>query len=354
MAGDKTEKPTPKRLKDARKKGQIARSRDLAMAAATVAATFALARMGGHVVSALTERVAGDLSHFGDHPLRDISGPQMAAMAVGGAQLIAVVVGPIALVTMAAAVGMHGFQGGWNFAPESLQFNWSRLNPGQGLKRFKVTQTGPDMLKNLVSVAVVAYLGYGTARAVVSETQRFPWLSPGGSAVVAWSHTEKLLWQIGFALAFLAIFDYGLQRYRMMKQLKMTKQELKSEARESEGNAEVKGRIRRIQRDMARRRMIDDVKKATVVITNPTHFAVALQYSRESMLAPKVLAKGRDILAARIREEARKHEIPIVENKPLAQALYKTVEVGETIPAQLFAAVAEVLAYLVRIKQLML
>jgi len=255
---------------------------------------------------------------------------------------------------MAAAVGMHGFQGGWNFAPESLQFNWSRLNPGQGLKRFKVTQTGPDMLKNLVSVAVVAYLGYGTARAVVSETQRFPWLSPGGSAVVAWSHTEKLLWQIGFALAFLAIFDYGLQRYRMMKQLKMTKQELKSEARESEGNAEVKGRIRRIQRDMARRRMIDDVKKATVVITNPTHFAVALQYNRDSMLAPKVLAKGRDILAARIREEARKHEIPIVENKPLAQALYKTVEVGETIPAQLFAAVAEVLAYLVRIKQLML
>jgi flagellar biosynthetic protein FlhB len=139
-----------------------------------------------------------------------------------------------------------------------------------------------------------------------------------------------------------------------MKQLKMSRQELKSESKESEGNADVKGRIRRIQRDMARRRMIDDVKKASVVITNPTHFAVALQYNRDTMLAPKVLAKGRDILAARIREEARKHEIPIVENKPLAQALYKTVEVGETIPAQLFAAVAEVLAYLVRIKQLML
>ena len=155
-------------------------------------------------------------------------------------------------------------------------------------------------------------------------------------------------------LAFLAIFDYALQRYRTMKQLKMSKQEIRSEANESEGNAQVKGRIRRIQREMARRRMIDDVKEATVVITNPTHFAVALQYNRDSMLAPKVLAKGRDILAARIREEARTHEIPIVENKPLAQALYKTVDVGETIPAQLFAAVAEVLAYLVRIKQLML
>jgi flagellar biosynthetic protein FlhB len=139
-----------------------------------------------------------------------------------------------------------------------------------------------------------------------------------------------------------------------MKQLKMSKQEVRHEARESEGNAEVKGRIRRIQRDIARRRMIDDVKKATVVITNPTHFAVAIEYRRDTMMAPKVLAKGRDLLAARIREEARKHEIPIVENKPLAQALYKSVEIGETIPAQLFAAVAEVLAYLVRIKQLML
>jgi flagellar biosynthesis protein FlhB len=354
MAGEKTEKPSEKRLKDARKKGQIPRSRDLAMAAATVAATFALARMGGHVMSALTELVSKDLSHFGDHPLRDITGPQMTGLAIEGAQLIALTVGPIALVTMTAAVGMHGFQGGWNFAPEALHLNWSRLNPGQGLKRFSVAQSGPDTLKNLVSVVVVAYLGYGATRAVVGETTRLPWLSPGGSAVVAWSHTESLLWQIGWALAFLAIFDYALQRYRMMKQLKMSKQELRSEAKESEGSAEVKGKIRRIQREMARRRMIDDVQKATVVITNPTHFAVALLYQRDSMAAPKVLAKGRDILAARIREEARKHEIPIVENKPLAQALYKTVEVGETIPAQLFAAVAEVLAYLVRIKQLML
>jgi len=354
MAGEKTEKPTEKRLKDARKKGQIPRSKDLAMAAATVAATFALARMGGNVVYRLIERVTTDLTHFGDDPLRDISGPQLTAIVISAVQLIAVVVGPIGLVTMAAGVGMHGFQGGWNFAPDALQLNWSRLNPGQGAKRLNPIRSGIDTLSHLVSVAVIVYIGYGVTRTVILDASRLPWLSPGGAAVLAWERTETLLWRIGFALAFLAIFDYGLQRYRMMKQLKMSKQEIKSEAKESEGNAEVKGRIRRIQRDMARRRMIDDVKDATVVITNPTHFAVALQYQRDTMLAPKVLAKGRDILAARIREEARKHEIPIVENKPLAQALYKTVEVGETIPAQLFAAVAEVLAYLVRIKQLML
>ena len=354
MSSEKTEKPTEKRIKDARKKGQIARSKDLAMAAATIAATFALARLGGQLWTSLTERVTTDLGHFGDHPLRDITGPQLTGLVIGSVQLIAVAVGPIGLVVMAAGVGMHGFQGGWNFAPEALQLNWSRLSPANGIKRLNPIRSSIDTLSNLVSLAVIAYIGYGASRAVIHDSQRFPWLSPGASAVIAWERTESMLWKIGFALAFLAIFDYGLQRYRHMKQLKMTKQELKSEAKESEGNAEMKGRIRRIQRDMARKRMIDDVKKATVVITNPTHFAVALQYQRDSMMAPKVLAKGRDILAARIREEARKHEIPIVENKPLAQALYKTVEVGETIPAQLFAAVAEVLAYLVRIKQLML
>ena len=354
MAGEKTEKPTEKKLKDARKKGQVVRSRDLAVAAASVAATFAMARLGGRLVSALTDRLATDLAHLGDHPLGAVTGPQMSGVVIAGVLLIAMVVGPIALVTMAAGVGMHGFQGGWNFSPDALQLNWSRLNPANGVKKFGMTRSLPDTLKSLFSVAVIGWVGWGVAQAVIGDSVRLAWLSPYDSATVAWDYAETLLWRVGWALALLAIGDYALQRYRVMKQLKMSKQEVRQEARESEGNAEVKGRIRRIQRDIARRRMIDDVKKATVVITNPTHFAVAIEYRRDTMMAPKVLAKGRDLLAARIREEARKHEIPIVENKPLAQALYKTVEIGETIPAQLFAAVAEVLAYLVRIKQLML
>jgi flagellar biosynthetic protein FlhB len=139
-----------------------------------------------------------------------------------------------------------------------------------------------------------------------------------------------------------------------MSGLKMSKQEIKDEAKEGEGSAEVKGKMRSIQRQMARRRMMKDVATATVVITNPTHFAVALRYDRATMSAPQVVAKGQDHLALKIREIARRHGVPIMENKPLAQALFKTAEVGETIPAPLFNAVAEVLAYLVRIKQLML
>jgi len=353
-AGEKTEKPTKKRLDDARKKGQVARSKDLAVAAASVAGTFAMAQVGGHMVTRLTDRMIADLSHFGDNPLAALTGAQIDGVVIGGVQLVAVLVAPIAHITMVAGVGMHGFQGGWVFSPQVVQLNWSRLNPANGAKRFNLMQSLPNTFKNLVSVAVVGFVGWGVSRAVIDDSVRMAWMSPSASALLAWEHTETLLWRVGWTLAFLALFDYGLQRYRLMKQLKMSRQELKQEAQESEGNAQVKGRIRRIQRDLARRRMIEDVKKATVVITNPTHFAVALEYRRDSMAAPRVLAKGRDLLAARIREEARKHEIPIVENKPLAQALYKTVEVGETIPAQLFAAVAEVLAYLVRIKQLML
>jgi flagellar biosynthetic protein FlhB len=353
MSDDKTEKPTAKKLKDARKQGQIARSRDLALAAASVAATFAIARLGGRIVSSLGERLAADLSHFGEAPLQELTATHVTALVVSSLYLMTILVGPIALVAIAAGVGTHGFQGGWSFSPGALQFNWSRLNPANGMKRFSVMQSGPDTLKSLVSVVAVAYVGWGATEAVIGDSLRLPWLSPMGAAMVGWTHAEDMLWRVGWVLGFLALGDYGLQHYRLMKTLKMSKQETRDEAKSSEGNAEVKGRIRQIQRQMARRRMIGDVRKATVVITNPTHFAVALEYRRD-MGAPKVLAKGQDLVAARIREEARKHGVPLVENKPLAQALFKTVEVGESIPAELFAAVAEVLAYLVRIKQLML
>ena len=160
--------------------------------------------------------------------------------------------------------------------------------------------------------------------------------------------------RVAWGLAFLSLGDYMLQRYRVMSQLKMSKQEVRDENKSNEGNPEVKGRVRAIQRDMARRRMLNDVPKATVVITNPTHFAVALEYRRGEMAAPKVLAKGADHIALKIRETARQHGVPIVENKPLAQALFKQAEVGDTIPGPLFAAVAGVLAQLVRLKQLVL
>jgi flagellar biosynthetic protein FlhB len=172
--------------------------------------------------------------------------------------------------------------------------------------------------------------------------------------MLAWEHADTLLWRVALGLGVLALGDYALQKYRLMSALRMTKQEVRDEARMMDGSPEIKRRVRRAQVEMARRRMMQDVARATVVITNPTHYAVALEYRREKMAAPIVLAKGADHIALHIREIARSHGVPIIENKPLAQTLYRTAEVGETIPAALFGAVAEVLAYLVRIKQLML
>ena len=354
MSQDRTEKPTAKRLEDARKKGQIARSRDLAAAMATIAAAIALGRLGGSVLGGLSQRLATDLSHFGDAPLRPVTSGDLMALVMGGGTLMVMLVGPIALSMIVVGVGAQGLQGGWSFAPEALQLKWDRLSPANGLKRFAFLQSGLDTVKTFFAVAVIAWLAWQSVMAFIEEGTRLPWMTALAAAQRGWTYAESFMWKVGWGLAALGLGDYGLQRYRLTSSLRMTKQEIKDEHKQQDGNPQVKGRIRRIQRDMARRRMVDDVKKATVVITNPTHFAVALAYRRGSMAAPVVLAKGRDHLAAAIRERARLHGVPMVENKPLAQALFKTAEVGDTIPADLFAAVAEVLAQLIRLKQLIL
>jgi flagellar biosynthetic protein FlhB len=351
---EKTEKPTAKRLQDARKKGQVARSRDLALAAASIAATIALARLGERLMRGLGERLAKDLTHFADSPLRTVTSGDLENMVIDGGTTMALLVGPIALATMFVGVVTHGFQGGWSFSPEGLTLNWSRLNPANGVKRFGLMQSGMDTLKTMISVVAIAWLGYGAVTAAMTDAPMLPWMAPADAATMAWTHVESLLWNTAWALAFLALGDYGLQKYRLTSQLKMSKQEVKDEAKQQEGSAEVKGRIRRIQMEMARRRMMNDVPRATVVITNPTHYAVALEYRRGEMAAPVVLAKGVDQVALKIREKAREHGIPIVENRPLARGLYDTAEIGETIPGPLFAAVAEVLAQLIRLKQLVL
>jgi flagellar biosynthetic protein FlhB len=354
MADDKTEKPTANKLKEARKQGQIARSRDLAIAAASIASTFAMAYMGARLIGGMTDILRTGLDSFGDAPLRPIEATELGGLMLRSAFQLATLVGPLALVTMIAAVGMHGFQGGWSFTPSLLSLNWSRLNPSSGMKRLSPGQSGVETLKAMVIFAVVATLTWKATRAMVIAAPQFPWMPPADAAAATWDHIKGLLLRVGWFLAAIAMADYAWQRYRLMQSLKMSKQEIKDEHRQNEGSGEVKGRIRRLQHEMSRRRMLRDVSKATVVITNPTHFAVALEYKRDEMMAPKVLAKGADHLALKIRERALQHGIPIIENKPLARSLYATAEVGETIPGPLFAAVAEVLAYLVRVKRLIL
>jgi flagellar biosynthesis protein FlhB len=245
-------------------------------------------------------------------------------------------------------------QGGVVLATEALQPNFGKLNPATGIKRLGFSSGGIDTIKMIVLVIAVSYLSYQVVRTNLLDAARFARMSPFESGLSGWADVERLLRQCAIAMLAVGVADYMVQRWRLTKSLKMTKQEVKDDFKLVEGNPEIKARVRRIQMTMARKRMLASVPKATVIVTNPTHYAVALEYRRSEMAAPRVLAKGRGLLAQRIKAIAREHGVPTVENVPLAQALYKTVDVGEFIPAALFEAVAEVLAYLIRLKQLAL
>jgi flagellar biosynthesis protein FlhB len=350
---NRTEQPTQKRRDDARKKGQMARSRDLAVAAASVAAAMMLGRLGSRLISGLADELAKDLHHFGDAPLRVVTTGELQGLVIAGGTTIGLLVGPIALATLFAGIGMQALQGGVNFAPEALQLNFNKLNPMTGLKQLGFSRAGLDTGKTLLTVTVIAWVSWLVIDPMLQEGLSLVWMSPAEAAGAGWTYAASLLWRVSWALAFLAMFDFGLQKYRLTQSLKMTKQEVKDEAKQNE-NPEVKNRIRQVQRQMARKRMMADVPKASVVITNPTHYAVALEYRRGEMSAPRVLAMGADNVALAIRAKAREHGIPIIENKPLAQALFKTAEIGQAIPGELFSAVAEVLAHLIRMKQLVM
>ena len=352
--GEKTEKPSQKKLKDAREKGQVARSRDATMAVTSLAATGILVWLGPWIMERLANQVSVGLTAVGQAAGRDIQPEDLTQMVLVNGGMVGLLVGPIALVCIVASLTSSAAQGGLRFAPGALTIDFTKLNPANGLSRLKPSQSGLDTLKTILTVVALVILAIPIGESVAQEGARMPWMSPFGAAVQGWQAIRRLLWQAGIALLAIGAADYALQLWRHISNLKMTKQEVREEAKGSEGSAEVKGRMRQIQRSMARRRMLSDTATATVVLTNPTHYAVALRYDRAKSPAPIVVAKGADLMAKRIREIARDHSVPIVENPPLARALHAGTEVGDTIPAELFGAVAEVLAYLIRIKQLVL
>jgi flagellar biosynthesis protein FlhB len=354
MSSDRTEQPTARRLREARKKGQIARSRDLVHAGTLAAVMVAIAWSGGYMMRGMGQAIGNALSQLHRFPGRDLGPDELGMIAISGLGTLLLLVAPVALTAVVVTFALFYVQGGWVVATEALQLNFGKLNPASGIKRLGFSTGGIDTVKMLVLVTTLSYLSYHVIRTNLVDAARFARMSPYESGLAGWSHVERLLRQAALAMVVVAAADYAVQRWRLMKSLKMTKQEVKDDFKLTEGNPEIKARVRRIQLAMARKRMLAAVPKATVVVTNPTHYAVALEYRRSEMAAPRVLAKGRGLLAQKIKAIAREHGVPTVENVPLAQSLYKTVEVGEFIPAALFEAVAEVLAYLIRLKQLAL
>lgn len=351
---DRTELPTAKRLRDARKRGQLPRSKDVTDAMQLVGLTIALVWLGPYLIRGLARGVRLGLERVGEMAQRQVSAGDLTIIASDTVFTAVALVGPIALTSIVLAVGTMSAQGGWNIATEAVKLDFTRLNPANGLKRLAFQRAGLDLVRMLLVVSVIVWLCHRVIKVIVLQAPWLGLLPPASAASEGWTSTLRMMRDCAVALAVVAIGDYGLSRWRYTKSLKMTKQEVKDDTRLTEGSPETKGRIRRAQRDAARRRMLSSVPKATVVITNPTEYAVALEYRREAMAAPRVVAKGRGPLAARIRAIARDAGVPIVENVPLAQALYRGTDIGDQIPGELFGAVAEVLAYLVRLKQLVL
>jgi flagellar biosynthesis protein FlhB len=354
QGGDKTEKPSAKRIKDAREKGQVSVSRDLSMAVGALAATGVLVTGGTFFMQRLAASVVNGLSRLGDAPLRDLQPGDIVPIVISGAALVAMTVGPVAIAAATASAFASAVQTGFNLSAQPLTPSFARLSPAAGLKKLAPSKAGIDTLKTLVTATVIGVIAWGIVKGVVADASRLTWTGPMVSADRGWSEGLRLFWQVSFALLAIGAADFGLQKWRHIQSLMMTKQEARDEAKTGETNPEVKARVRRIQRDMLRKRMFQAVPNATVVLVNPTHYAVALEYIREKSAAPIVVAKGADLIAARIREIARAHSVPIVENPTLARALFKECEIGDTIPGPLFGVVAEVLAYLIRIKQLVL
>jgi flagellar biosynthesis protein FlhB len=344
---ERTEQPTARRLEKAREEGDVPRSTELSAAAVLLVAGGGLHFLGGSVGATLFDIMQSGLSVS---PAQ-ATDPGLALSAAAAELLRALIVcAPILGLTLIAALVAPLALGGWNLSFAALAPNFSRLDPIAGFGRFFSARGAVELGKAFAKFLVVAVI----AVAVLHE--QMPRLLALGNAAlpVGIAHAAELtsdaLLAVSGGLALIAAVDVPWQLHQYSQKLSMSRDEIRQELKESEGAPEVRGRIRRAQRELARRRMMQEVPKADVVVVNPTHFAVALRYDEDRMRAPLVVAKGMDLIAARIREIATEHSVPIFEAPPLARALYASAEIGSEIPAALYVAVAQVLTYIYQLK----
>ncbi|BCG59671.1 flagellar biosynthesis protein FlhB [Paenibacillus sp. URB8-2] len=347
FGGEKTEKATPKKRQDARKKGQIAKSAELSGAIVLLSGVLSLTMFGGF----LKERVMTLFTDvFINRITMEVTSSNVQQMMNEYGMQILIMLAPVMGITFILALVSSVAQVGFMVNGEGVTPKFSKINPLKGLKNIFSMRSFVEMLKSIFKLLIIAYLVYST---LWGQKKDFASLALVGTESI-FHFTAKLTIvlgiKIGAALLIMAVLDYMYQRYEHEKSLRMSKQEIKDEYKKMEGDPLIKGKIRERQRRMAMQRMMQEVPKADVIITNPTHFAVALKYDGSKMEAPQIVAKGQDYVALRIRELAKEHGVMTMENKPLARALFQRAEIGDSVPADLFQAVAEVLAYVYKLK----
>ena len=345
----RTEKATAKRRAEARRKGQIARSQTLASSVVLLGLFALLGTASPFVVRSLSAMLSRTLSGAAPQEMTPERLQQILTFcALETSKVVFIFTGAAFVLSIGANIA----QGGISFSTYRLGLHFENINPAAGLKRLFPSASGVELLKNVLTLGIVVYFGHSIYQEMLGEFPRLILMPPMIIAVKTGGMVYRFAVRSALYLVVLALCDFLWKRHQFERDLRMTKQEVRDEAKSAEGSPETRSRIRRKQREVAMRRMMTAVPKADVVITNPTHFAVALAYKPGHMAAPIVLAKGQDYVALRIRKIAEDSKVPLVENKPLAQTLYKLVDIGETIPGELFKAVAEVLAYVYKLKKL--
>lgn len=343
MAGEeRTEQATPKKRQDAREKGQVAKSMEINAALSLLAGVMALRWFGGNIVTQWNRFATEHLVATANFQMTtDSLQHEFLTASTGFMKLIF----PIVITLMVVGLAANLLQTGFAFSTNTLKPDFGRLNPLQGFARMFSMRSSMDLVKSSAKAAIVGYMIYAFFRDRGVEIVRLIICDYHNLGSHIADLAYGLLMKCIITLCIIAGLDYLFQRWQFEKTLRMTKQEIKEEYKRSEGDPLIKSRIRQRQREFSQRRMMSDVKRATVIITNPTHYAVALRYEPGEMLAPQVIAKGQNLVAQKIKEIARDHRIPVVEDKPLARSLFAACNIGDTIPIDLFQAVAEIIAF---------
>ncbi|ABR48856.1 flagellar biosynthetic protein FlhB [Alkaliphilus metalliredigens QYMF] len=345
---EKTERPTPKKRKDSREKGQVLQSKELNSAFLLIGAFVILGLFSSYIgmtMKSFTRSIY--VEYLNTDYLFSIQ--NLYRLLVYSLYNLLKIIAPISIASLLIGLAVSYLQVGYLFTTKTLAFKLSKLNPIEGFKKIFSLKAIVELAKSFIKIGLVGYIVFQYAQGQLETIFNTMAMDMDGIIQVLIYILVNIGIRAGVVLLVLAGFDYLYQKYEYDKNLKMTKQETKEEYKQSEGNPQIKSKIKEKQRQMSTKRMMQEVPKADVIITNPTHFAIAIQYNPDDFQAPRVIAKGQDILAQSIKKVGLENDVPIVENKPLARSLYDTVEIGAFIPTELYQAVAEILAYVYRI-----
>jgi flagellar biosynthetic protein FlhB len=344
---DKTESPTAKRRSDARQKGTVVKSTEVNSVIVLLAGLFMLKFFGQWMLDQMGScmiEIFKNLSTF------EMTQERLLELTTQSVMLAFLVLAPVCVGIMVFGVIANVIQIGFLFTTQPLIPNLNKIDPINGCKRLFSARSMVEAIKNIIKLAIIGCIAYWTVMGVFDQIMMLADASVPTIVGFTAKTSYDIILRVSLVLIILAILDWSYQRYQNEKQLKMTKQEVKEERKQMDGDPQVKSRIKSVQREMARRRMMQEVPKATVVVTNPTYIAIALRYEPAENDAPVVLAKGKRIIAEKIKQIAIENGIPIIEDKPLARGMYDKIEVGFPIPAEFFTAVAEIMAFVYRLK----